>query len=158
MLVRCGVANKFARKSGYRRSFGKTLLSPSGLPGFGIGRNIMANLCAKAAECTGWPPLTANPPYPEGRNINWNDRLKPIAPFSNTIWSLGWFEGNCTRLGDGWHESRFAVTRKSRHACRSEPMHAEHGDVGRRRARSKTQTDPGSSGQDCGPARELDQA
>ena len=62
------------------------------------------------------------------------DRLNPIAPFSNTIWSPGRFEGNCTRLGDGWHESRFTVTRKSRHACLSEPMGAEHWRYGNRRA------------------------
>ena len=59
MLVRCGVPNKFARKSGYRRSFGKPLLLPNGLPGLGIGRDTIANLRAKAAECTGWH-FTAN--------------------------------------------------------------------------------------------------
>jgi len=60
MLVRCRVPNKFARKSGYRRSFGKTLLLPNGLPGLGIGRDIIANLRAKAVECAGWASLTAN--------------------------------------------------------------------------------------------------
>jgi hypothetical protein len=62
---------------------------------FGIGREIMANLGVKAAECA---PLSANDLIRKGRNITWNDRLNPIAPVSNTIWSPGGFEGNCTNL------------------------------------------------------------
>jgi len=44
-------------QNSYRRSFDKTLLSLSGLPGLGIGREIMANARAKAAECAGRAPF-----------------------------------------------------------------------------------------------------
>jgi hypothetical protein len=40
----------------------------------------MANFLAKAVEMPGAGISYGERPYPEGRNLGWNDRLNPIAP------------------------------------------------------------------------------
>ena len=48
--------------------------------GFGNRTEHHGKLVCEGRRMYGMATSYGEPPYPEGRNINWNDRLNPIAP------------------------------------------------------------------------------
>jgi len=61
----------------------------------------MAKLARKDRRMYGMAISYSERSYAEETKNNRQDVLRANAPFLNTTWSYGRFEGNWTRLGDG---------------------------------------------------------